>query len=165
MRPARAVRLVFRIFLLTCTLSLSVVSILGGLSAINILMNPENINLDFDSISYYVNSSEPSDSYLNLPFSITNDGYFELTDISVYISINLVYNATYKEKNVFRGNKTYKDIKKTETRHGNFNATPLNDLPPGIFTFQYFELNFTLSAWYSLKLLKIEIEIIDRRFP
>ena len=51
MRPSRVFRLIFRIFIALLALSVTMVSILGGLSAFVILTHHEdNIQIDFDNI-------------------------------------------------------------------------------------------------------------------
>ena len=164
MRPARIIRLVFRIFLLVCTLSLSVVSVLVGLSAVNILTNTENIDLDMDSINIYINATQPDESYISIPFSITNDGYFDLTDLTFFLTIELDYNSSHLKQLIHDGDKTFPDIKKTETLNDNYNASSLS-LPSGIFIPNFVIVNFSMTAWYSFNLINIRVEVSNKTIP
>jgi len=140
------------------------VSILTALSAINIFTNNENINLDVDSIDVYINATQPDESYINIPFSITNDGYFDLTDLTFFLTIEMDYNTSHLRQLIHDGNKTFPDIKKTETLNGNYNASSFT-LPSGIFIPNFIIVNFSMSAWYSFNLLNIRVEVSNRSIP
>ena len=75
MRPSRVFRLIFRIFIFLLTLSVTIVSILGGLSAALILFNPENIGIDPGKVDINFNYP-PLNINFTLPFNLTNAGFF-----------------------------------------------------------------------------------------
>ncbi|MFX1503288.1 MAG: hypothetical protein ACFFDH_20165, partial [Promethearchaeota archaeon] len=52
MRPSRVFRLLFKIFVSLLTLSVTIVAILGGLSAVMILMNTDNIGIDPGQVEF-----------------------------------------------------------------------------------------------------------------
>ncbi len=96
MRPSRVFRLLFRIFILLLTLSVTLVSILGGLSAF-IILDPysNNIGVDYTDASFDVNfnnlTGELTAFNFSLPFNITNAGYFDLEDLKIEIDLGMRY--------------------------------------------------------------------------
>jgi hypothetical protein len=176
MRTSRVFRLIFKIFVYFLTLSVTTVSILGGLSAVMILTDPSNIGIDPSKVEIDVNPS-PLNINFTLPFNITNKGYFELENLEVTIDLALNYTATAdnetKVMKIFNRSKYYGNIPKGLT--GNYNFTGLfsdfyfptgfnftTDIdwtigPPAIF----FIANFTINLDYTLGLHSLTIDILN----
>ena len=185
MRTSRVFRLLFRIFILLLTLSVTVVSILGGWSAFNILMNQDNIGFDFDNADFQIDYdlSGFHGANFTLPFNITNDGYFDLENLQLHVELTMNYshvdypipgvNGTRTVK-IFESNQTFGTIPKGLT--GNFNITGLNsDFAPFLGNFpniteidvfqpspiMEFFANFTISLDYSLGMHSVVINLLN----
>ncbi len=101
MRKIRAIRLVIRLFLLVLTLSLSLVSFLGGLSAVMILSDQNNVRVPdgepngnltlYDLWSGGAKYANFNHVCYEIPFNITNAGYFTLQELKVRLSIGFIY--------------------------------------------------------------------------
>ena len=96
MRPSRVFRLLIRILLYLLTLSVTLVSILGILSAGLILSNlPENIQPDFDNAEFNIEINNTTlvieNINFTLPVNLTNAGYFDLENLELSIQIGLNY--------------------------------------------------------------------------
>ncbi len=176
MRPSRVFRLLFRIFILLLTLSVTVVSLLGGYSAYLILdPSSKNIGVDYTDASFDVDfnnlTGELTAFNFSLPFNITNAGYFDLKDLQVGIEIGMRYehvNYTIPGQNdtifikFFEKHQEFGTITKGNKGLFNFigdlsniisfpNATKINwyrTPPPDIEFFA----NFTIGLTYSLGL-------------
>jgi len=105
MRKIRAIRLVVRLLLLVLTLSLSLVSFLGGLSAVMILSDQRNVGIPDGTPSGNLTLYDPSTGFLfgdverghiefSLPFNITNAGYFTLQELKIRITITFIFDQT-----------------------------------------------------------------------
>ena len=92
MRPSRVFRLIFRIFIALLTLSVTMVSILGGYSAIMILSEKNNVQIDFDNIEFNYEIAPP-DANFSLPFKVNNTGYFDIEDLEIDLDIYLNYSS------------------------------------------------------------------------
>jgi hypothetical protein len=90
MRPSRVFRLIFKIFVSLLTLSVTIVSILGGLSAVIILADPNNIAIDTGNAEFNFNPS-PLNINFTLPFNLTNAGYFDLENLEMSLDLFLNY--------------------------------------------------------------------------
>ena len=181
MRPSRVFRLIFRIFIFLLTLSVTIVSILGGLSAALILFNPENIGIDPSKVDINFNYP-PLNINFTLPFNLTNAGFFDLENLELKIDLAMNYshvnyptpgvNET-REVPIFNKTQPFGTIPKGTT--GNFNFTGLFSEfnqgkfpnfttevdwlrgPPAIL----FYANFTVSLDYSIGLHSLTIGFID----
>lgn len=96
MRPSRVFRLIFRIFILILTLSVTIVSLLGGISAVLILQDfDENVNINIDDADFDLDINTTSGQVNNiaftLPFNITNAGYFDLEKLRLSLQIAINY--------------------------------------------------------------------------
>ncbi|MBD3254293.1 MAG: hypothetical protein GF383_04330 [Candidatus Lokiarchaeota archaeon] len=185
MRYSRIVRLVIRIILLVLTSTMSFVSFMGGYSAFLILSNEDNIEFDpddfEDNIVYTL--SQPSPNFDNLsikqPFKFRNAGYFDLEDLEIEISINLIYSHinyttpgvnTTREVEIFEKDKDFGTVIRGETLdddlEGDYEDFVISNFPNitqiDIFSFTpYYEADVKIKAKYSLGLLEIEVEIED----
>ncbi|MFW9973345.1 MAG: hypothetical protein ACFFDF_24385 [Candidatus Odinarchaeota archaeon] len=180
MRPSRVIRLIFRIFIFLLTLSVTIVSILGGLSAALILLTPGNIGVDPSKADINFNYP-PLDINFTLPFNITNAGFFDLENLELKIDLAMNYTHvdypiigvnTTREIPVFNKTQYYGAIPKSTT--GNYNFTGLFSdfyFPPSFnFTTDIdwtrtpypilFYANFTVSLDYSLGLHSLTIGIV-----
>ncbi|MFX1320971.1 MAG: hypothetical protein ACFFAQ_04915 [Promethearchaeota archaeon] len=190
MRPSRVFRWIVRIFIIVLTVSVTAVSFLGGMSAILILSNPDNIEVDTDNADFNIDYNEISGVVNNinftLPFNITNVGFFDLEDLKLGLKIDLEYahiNLTGTGENISQTVKifdklsSYPTIKKGKTLYGNFTgiysdfAPYLGNLPDiadidltrvPIFNFY---ANFTISLTYSLGLHSITLGINNITLP
>ena len=184
MRPSRVFRWIFRILILVLTVSVTVVSFLGGLSAIMILANQDNIGIDTDNVDFNLDYNETTgvinDINFNLPFNVTNAGFFDLEDLKLGLQIGFEYahiNLTGTGENISQTVKifdkisSFATIKKGKTLYGNYTgiysdfAPFLGSLPDiadidltrvPIFNFY---ANFTISLTYSLGLHSITLGI------
>jgi hypothetical protein len=184
MRPSRVFRLLVRIFISLLTLTVTVVSILGGLSAVMILSNQDNFGIDTDRAEFNidVNNStlEIENVNFTLPFNITNAGYFDLENLQLGIELGLNYshivNATVNETRVVKileRTQNFGDIPKGLTGnftffgdnssffHSNF-PDPITEIdwyrgPPAL----EFYANFTISLDYSIGMHSISITVIN----
>lgn len=184
MRPSRVFRLVFRIFIFLLTISITLVSILGGLSAVLILMNQESIGIDTDDADFdmQINNStlEVEDFNFTLPFNFTNSGFFDLENLELTISLGMNYshidypvigvNAT-RQVLIFTRFENFGTIRKGETGtfiftgdFSNFNTAVLPNFTTEVDRFRgppiiEFYANLTISLDYSIGLHKITIGI------
>ena len=182
MRPSRVFRLLFRIFISLLTLSVTVVSILGGLSAVLILSNPDNVGIDPDSVEFNLDfnyaTREIENVNFTLPFNFTNAGYFDLENLELEIQIGMNYshvnwtapgvNGT-RFRRIFEDSKDFGDIPKGKTKYFTFfgdyahfslpNTTDVDWLwgPPTL----EFYANFTVSLDYSIRMHHISITLVD----
>jgi len=185
MRTSRVFRLLFRIFISLLTLSVTVVSILGGLSAVSILMNPDNIEFDFDNADFQIDYdlSGFHGANFSLPFNITNAGYFDLENLQLRVELKINYskvdhpiagfNETYTAKIFEKTFYDFDDIPKGLT--GYFNITGLNsdfapyqDNFPNSTQIDFLQLplmvffaNFTISLDYSLGMHSVSIDVLN----
>ena len=160
MRPARVFRWIIRIFILILTASMSLVSILGGMSAINILGDSNNIQVPYGSVTF--SRPQPlniSSWSLTVPFLINNTGYFDLTNFEIEISIEMYYNTSIHEE-IYSGSQNYGTIAYSEIL--------VNTYLIDSFTKSYpitgplsFGCDITASGSYSLNLISFEIHIIN----
>ena len=182
MRPSRVFRLIFRIFIALLTLSVTMVSILGGLSAVVILSDKDNIQIDFDNAEFNldINNStlEIENINFSLPFKLNNTGFFDLENLEVGIQLFL----NYSDIGMMNDTKIVKILDKTQNfgdipkgvigdfvffgenssfLHENFPhpITEINWLrgPPAL----EFYANFTVSLDYSIGMHSLSITILN----
>lgn len=154
MRPSRVFRLIFRIFILILTLSVTLIATLGGLSGLSILMG-DNIGLDTDNADFnlQINNStyEIEDFSFALPFNLTNSGLFDLENLKLTIDLDMNYSHvddpvpgvnTTRQIQILTKSSNFGTISKGRT--GNFNFTAdFGDFIIGVFP------NFTSEVdWY-----------------
>ncbi|MFX1396186.1 MAG: hypothetical protein ACFFAS_03980 [Promethearchaeota archaeon] len=160
MRKSQIFKLCVRVVLLFFTLSLSVISVLATFSALNILGKTGNVSFGTGIEHNLDVESNPANWEINIPFYINNDGYFDLTDLSVYLSVTL-YNATYiTGEQIYSGTTHYPDILRGEDRYGWLNITSFT--PPIGFVKTSgldFNVDLLLNGKYSLGLLELSVVI------
>ncbi|MFX0104368.1 MAG: hypothetical protein ACFE75_02615 [Candidatus Hodarchaeota archaeon] len=184
MRPSRVFRLLFKIFVSLLILSLTIVSLLGGLSAIMILTNPGNIGVNPSEVEFNLEINnvtlEIDNVNFTLPFNLTNVGYFDLENLELKVDIAMNYshinypapglNET-KEVQIFSNSTNFGTIPKGTTGNfafigttfmmGNFPNFTLEVNwfrgPPAIL----FYANLTISLDYSIGLHSLTIGIYD----
>ncbi|UCC19268.1 MAG: hypothetical protein JSV62_14375 [Promethearchaeota archaeon] len=163
------------------TLSVTVVSILGALSATLILYNPDNIGINPGNIDINFNYP-PMNINFTFPFNITNAGFFDLENLELKIDLAMNYTHvnypipgvnTTKVIPIYSNSTNFGTIPKGTT--GNFNFTGLWDdfSFPGISNFTtdidwfrgppaiLFYANFTVSLDYSIGLHSLTIGFVD----
>jgi hypothetical protein len=180
MRPSRVFRFIFKIFVTLLTLSVTIVSILGGLSAVMILANPNNIGIDpseadvnFDIYSLNINFS--------VPINITNAGYFDLENLEVKIDLTMNYSqidypiAGVNQSRVikiFNKSQNFGNIPQGATGHINFTGLFSEFYFPSEFNYTIVDMyagppairllaNFTISLDYTLGLHSLTIGLIN----
>ena len=182
-RVSRVFRLIFRIFILLLTLSITVVAFLGGLSSVMILQETDNIGIDTDDAEFNLDYDLAGfhGGNFTLPFNITNAGYFDLENLEFSLSISINYShidypvsGSNETKNVivFDKSENFGTIPQGQTGFfiftadssdfiaGNFpNPLDVNYLRgPPIFEFY---ANITLSLDYSLGMHQLALSIFN----
>ena len=186
MRPSRVFRIIFRIFIFLLTISITLVSILGGLSAALILTTPDTIEVDTANADFDLqinNTTFVIEAFnFTLPFNLTNAGYFDLENLNLTINIEINYSHvdyptpgvnTTRQVQIFTKSEIFGTIRKgtkgTFSFTGdlsNFNIGVLPNFttevdwyrgPPAI----EFYANLIISLDYSLGLHSITIGILD----
>lgn len=170
------------------TLSITLVTILGMLSAVLILGNfEENIGIDPDDVDFNldfnITSGEINNVNFTLPFNITNAGFFDLEDLNIEIEIAMRYehiNFTLPGQNdtrtvkIFEKSKLLGTIKYGDTKIFNFSGikddfingsipNPKDQInwyrtPPPDIEFF---ANFTISLIYSLGLHSLSFGMLN----
>ena len=153
MRAARVFRWIMRIFILLLTLSLSVVSILGALSAVNIFSESNNVQIPDGSVTINLPSN------ITVPFRITNAGYFDLNNLVIGFELEMTYNVTLTQI-IYNDHQEFGNILHGTTLARNYTLSEFT-LPPGIINDPTFEANITITGSYSLDLISFEIHLTD----
>lgn len=157
MRAARVFRWILRIFVLFLTATMTIVSVLGGLSAVNILNDPNNIEIPSGPlVSNIGNTTNPDEWYISVPFELTNAGYYDLTDLKVGFDITMD-NATRPNQTIYSEVKYFGNILHGETLNDAYNAS--NFIISDIYYNPRFWVNISMSAQYSLNLIYFEVEL------
>ncbi len=186
MRPSRVFRLIFRIFIFLLTISVTIVSILGGLSAFIILLDQNNIGVDPDAAEFNLDINNATGAIDNidftLPFNLTNAGYFDMENLELSIQIALNYSHvdypapgvnTTRQIQIFTKSQNFGTILKGTTGFFNFTGL-LVDFNVGVFpnfTTEVdwlrgppaieFYANLTISLDYSIGLHSLTIGILN----
>ena len=181
MRYSRVFRWAVRGFLLIFTLSLSAVSLLGGFSALTIFdPNKNNVNIPDGEITANFDITNPSGMYINVPFNISNSGVYDLTNIQLSFQVAMTYgdastplNDTTTviifDKSQFFGTITQGYTLKTNLTGSASDGFIIANLPdPNTEVDWYrapyaleFYANLTFSAFYSLNLYSLSVNIIN----
>lgn len=180
MRTSRLFRLIIRSFLLLLASSMSLVSFLGGYSALLILSDEDNIDLDIDIEGDPFNNT--NDFEIKIEFEINNLGYFDLEDLKIELKLYMIYdwiNKTGDGRNVtwavelYDDDKSFKTIKSGSTKKNsikigpedllgvNFTEIMLNadQTRDPVIEFEADEVK--ISAKYSLGLISFKVKIED----
>jgi len=185
-RPSRVFRTLFKIFIFLLTISVTIVSILGGLSAVLILADPGNLGVDPDDAEFNMDINNTTLAIENidftLPFNLTNAGYFDLENLELNIQIALNYSHvnytvpgvnTTRQIPIFSKSQNFRTISRGTT--GIFNFTGVfSDFNVGAFpnfTTEVdwlrgppaieFYANLTISLDYSIGLHSLTIGILN----
>jgi len=183
MRPSRVFRWIVRLFLLVLTLTMTVVSVLGGMSAALILGDPNNIKIPSGPIQSNFDITDVNSMYLRVPFNITNAGYFDLTNLKIDFKISMVYdhvNLTMPGVNtttsalIFDKSINFPTIFHRTSFNGLFNASSGDGFIPSNFPNATTEIdwtktpyavefysNFSVSASYSLDLISFKLDAFN----
>lgn len=180
MRTSRIFRLILRVFLLLLASSMSSVSFLGGYSALLILGDEDNIDLDinFEGDPFL----DPNNFEIEIEFEINNLGYFDLEDIELELRLYLIYerlNQTNAEINTTQSIKIYDDEKSFKTiEAGQKKKITITIEPDDLKSVNFIDINNTFNpfrdpimefeaaeivirAKYSLGLLSFKVKIED----
>jgi len=161
----------------------TVVSILGGMSAVMILTNPNNIGIDTSNadfnLDYNITTGVLHDANFTMPFNITNTGYFDIENFQLQVELSLNYSHIDHPTPGVNGTKTVKIFEKSQYfgnvlkgSTGNFNFTGLfSNFFAGAFPnmtvidvfkappiFEFYA-NLTISLDYSLGMHSLSINI------
>ena len=166
MRTSRAFRLIIRLFLLLLASSMSLVSFLGGYSALLILGDEDNIDLDID----FEGGILDPDFEIQIEFEINNLGYFDLEDLNIEMKLYLVYdwvnltagpqgdgrNIT-KYVKIYEDDKSFRTIKAGETKKNSI-TIELEDLEKVNLTELVLYSDKTRDPWIEFKAEEIVIK-------
>lgn len=155
MRAARVFRWIVRIFVLFLTGTMTIVSVLGGLSAVYILNNPANIQIPSGPINLEISSNNTENWYIEVPFTLTNAGYFDLTDLQISFRVRM-QNATERQI-IFDDDENFGDILHGQTLNDIYNATNFN--VDQLIINPSFKVNISISASYSLDLISFNVNL------
>jgi hypothetical protein len=133
---------------------MSIVSILGGLSAVNILSNSENIQIPYGSVTY--GNTSATDYYIVVPFSINNTGYFDLTHLNLGFSIEMKNDTT--SSIIYDETQEFGTITHGSTLIDNFNATFTT---AEVIINPEFYANISVSASYSINLISFSANLFN----
>ncbi|MFW9880589.1 MAG: hypothetical protein ACFFG0_46565 [Candidatus Thorarchaeota archaeon] len=162
------------------------VSILGGLSAVLILSDMDNVQVNTDEVTFNLEINNVTRRIENinftLPFNLTNTGYFDLENLQLGAEVSLNYthiNWTSPGVNlsrivkIFETTQKFEDIPSGDSKNFTFYGynnsflfqnypDPLTEIdwtegPPALI----FYANFTLSLDYSLGLHSLSITILN----
>ena len=183
MRASRVFRLIFRIFISLLTLSVTVVSILGGMSAVMILSNPDNIGIDTANADFNLDIDEfgVHDINFTLPFNVTNAGYFDIENFQLRVELSMNYSHVDYPIPGVNGTRTVKIFEKAEnfgtvpkglTRYFNFTGDYSEFLIGNFPNITYIDVfkappilefyaNFTISLDYSLGMHSVSVYVPD----
>ncbi len=183
MRPSRVFRWIVRLFLLVLTLSMTIVSALGAMSAALILGDPNNIKIPSGPIQSNFTITDVNSMYLRVPFNITNAGYFDLTNLKIDFKVLMVYdhvNLTTPGVNtttsalIFDKSINFPTILHKTSYNGLFNASSgdgfiVSNFPNATIDIDWtktpypveFYSNFSLSASYSLDLISFKVDAFN----
>ena len=166
MRTSRAFRLIIRLFLLLLASSMSLVSFLGGYSALLILGDEDNIDLDID----FEGGILDPDFEIQIEFEINNLGYFDLEDLNIEMKLYLVYdwvnltagpqgdgrNIT-KYVKIYEDDKSFRTIEAGETKKNSI-TIELEDLEKVDLTELVLYSDKTRDPWIEFKAEEIVIK-------
>jgi len=167
MRLARVLRMILRIFVLVLSLSMSLISFLGGLSAALILSNPNAIKIPDGNIESNFDILHPNNIYIKVPFTITNEGYFDLEDLYLTMTITAV-DAQGNEIVIFQKKTIFGDVLKDGTLKTEYYADEndflISNIYAAILTLDVasgiaLEADIVLGASYEMGLLSFRIEL------
>ncbi|MHA1439702.1 MAG: hypothetical protein ACTSPD_19195 [Promethearchaeota archaeon] len=173
MRTSRLFRFIVRFIILLLTIMMSIVSLLGGLSAVLILGNDENIVIPDGEISgnLSLNATANDNMSIEVPFKIVNAGFFDLTGLTINFVIRMEYeiNFTHEsfEYEIFNKETKFDDIEAGDTLEDSFIGDPedfnvddvIPDLPIINTTTVHYYADIILDAKYSIELLAFHVEI------
>ena len=185
MRASRVFRLLFRILILLLALSVTIVSFLGGLSAVMILTNQDNLGLETSpdiNINYNYTSGVLYDANFTMPFNITNAGYFDMDNLILQVELAMNYthvdyptpgvNSTRTIK-IFEKVQNFGTVPKGSTGYFNFSGMYIDFEPlnfPNMTEIDFlasplieFYANFTISLDYSLGMHSISINVQNKK--
>jgi len=183
MRTARLIRLIARLFLLILASTMSLVSFLGGYSALLILGDEDNIELDVDfSTGGYLDPAvvdNPLEFGINIEFKIYNEGYFDLEDLRIEMELWMIYHEDVDKNGesepisirIYRGDKSFSTIEAGKEKK---NKIKIDIYDLAVINWSHIEANadrnkkvyfeaydIEISAKYSLGLIAFRV-VIDK---
>ena len=183
MRTARLIRSIVRLLLLILASTMSLVSFLGGYSALLILSDEDNIDFDYSYEGKILDVNDTTGPLMfKVEFKFKNVGYFDLEDLELELEVYVRYyheNYTTLGKSVRREIKAYEgendfgDCESGQTLRDNFkierrdvigNVTDIlyniDKNPPGDEpVLEFIARDIIITGKYSLNLIKFRVEI------
>ena len=177
MRPSRVFRLIVSIFVYLLSISMSHTSFLAGYSAILILTNPENIQVPDGKIEANFDLTDKDNLEINVPYKITNDGYFNLEDVSISITIKMTYRDIDDKKKktvvMFQDDHDITLVKRDETHRGTFEASgdeflldslpDYSDIDKSKPSLANYTADVGLVGKYGVRLYAFNVTVVDLR--
>ena len=181
MRYSRIARIIMRFFLLILASTMSIVSFLGGYSALVILSDEDNIDLDYDYDGNFFDEDDTSLRF-KIDFKFRNVGYFDLEDLEIEFKVIVrYYHVNYttpgvsdrRDILVYEAEEDFGDVESGLTLRDNIkiernvvigNVTDIYknvDLnPPGDEPIaEFIAKDIIITGKYSLSLIEFRVEI------
>jgi hypothetical protein len=164
MGVSKILRIIFRIALYMMTISLTLTSFFGGLSAGLIFSDfQNNIEIpagDIEAVFELPPLYPITNLSLKIPFNITNAGYFPLEGLRMGVALNLTYNDTESQIIMSSNLEITEPILPTVEYAGIFEANNDSFTPPeGIIVPNEIFMNLNVSAYYSYQLLWFSVNL------
>lgn len=173
MRYSRIARLIMRFFLLMLASTMSIVSFLGGYSAVLILSDEDNIDLDYDMRGNFFDVNDTTFKF-EVDFKFKNVGYFDLEDLEIELELYaryyqlgvsdrkevLVY-ETEEDLGTVENGQTLRDAIKIERGDIKANVTDIFinlDISKDPWL-EFIARDIVIKGKYSLNLIEFKIEI------
>lgn len=181
MRTARLVRLIARLFLLILASTMSFISFLGGYSALLILGDEDNIDLDVDFSTGGL--LDPAAGFnadefeIKIDFTINNEGYFDLEDLRIEMELWMIFHEDVNGDGesepvpvrIYRGHKSFSTIEAGKEKVNKIkiefddligiNWTHIIDNADRDKDIYFEAYDIEISAKYSLGLIAFRVEI------
>ncbi|TFG24783.1 MAG: hypothetical protein EU529_03080 [Promethearchaeota archaeon] len=180
MRTARLIRSIARLLLLILASTMSLVSFLGGYSAVLILSDEDNIDFDY---SYKGRILDVNDTTLEfrVEFKFKNVGYFDLEDLELELEVYVRYyhedylpgKSVRREIKAYEGEEDFGDCESGLTLRDNFkivrsdvlcNVTDIRynydkNPPDNEPIVEIIARDIIITGKYSLSLIEFRVEI------
>ena len=180
MRASRLFRLIARLLLLILASTMSLVSFLGGYSAVLILSDEDNIDFDYSYKGLILDINDTTLEF-RVEFKFKNVGYFDLEDLELELEVYVRYyhedylpgKSVRREIKAYEGEEDFGDCESGQTLRDNFKIQrsdilcDIKDIrnnydenPPGNEPIvEIIAKDIIITGKYSLNLIKFRVEI------